>query len=120
MPTNKPKLRWSQYKFSDDEWELIEIAWDDLLSLDQVKIGFDAKVGRNVQLLCNRLKTLDDKWMKWLEQDLPSTSKKYKQLNYFVARMTNPKRSPPKISSQETHLLLNSEEDEKSLFGDAP
>ena len=48
MPPNKPKLRWSQYKFSDDEWQLIEIAWDDLLSKDQVKVGSDVKVGRNV------------------------------------------------------------------------
>ena len=36
MPTNKPKLRWSQYKFSDNEWELIGIAWEDLKSLDQI------------------------------------------------------------------------------------
>ena len=34
--------------------------------------------------------------------------------------MTNPKRSPPKVSSQETDQLQNYQDDERLLFGDPP
>ena len=74
-----------------------------------------------MRTLLNRLRIEDDYIKKKLDEGLHSESKKYKAINYRVAKWSKTKASPSKQSSQTTSTMKFTKADESMLFGkDAP
>ena len=118
MPTQKLNLRWLNRTFNLDEWNIIESAWNQLVDDKKVKIGEDSDIVKNFKLLLSRLQLIDDGFKRNMEEGFPSDCKKYKQMNYFVRKHSNPKGKTPKPSSQESQKKICTQSDESMLFVD--
>ena len=88
MSKKQTRPRWLDRKFNADEWDIIRSAWGQLLEDGKIQIGQKSLATKNYNDLCSWLQLIDDGFRKNMANGLPSDSKKYKQLHYFIEKHT--------------------------------